>query len=341
MPPLLKSYPKLQKELPYLKLARRSTPINQLKNLQRVTGNPYLYIKRDDSGGTVYGGNKVRKLEFLLGDALRQKSKSVITFGAAGSNHALATSIYAAQAGFKSTSILFPQRNSELIHILDFKSHHAKTSRIIKQITRLDKKEPYVIPPGGSSSLGVVGFVNAAFELRSQIEKGILPEPDVIYLPSGTMGTCAGLLLGLAAAGLKSRVMAVKVTPKQFSNEIRFQKLFSEANVLLNTYDPSFPIFSFPHTKARLRQGFLGRGYGIPSRAGTEAVRIMKEHEGVNLEGTYTGKTMAALLDDIKNGYLKKKYVLFWNTYNSRNVYKNSENIDYRKLPRSFHIYFK
>jgi D-cysteine desulfhydrase len=196
---------------------------------------------------------------------------------------------------------------------------------------------PKIIPAGGSSPLGALGYVNAAFELLSQINAGLLPEPDFIYVPLGTAGTAVGLMLGLRAANLKSRVISVSVVKKQYATAARIKRLFAATNSMLHAMDQTFPLFSLSTEDIHIRYSYFGGEYARFTEEGLRAARLLYQHEGIKLDGTYTSKAFAALLDDMKKPAMKNK-VLFWNTCNSRDVVKN---VDYRQLGRAFHHYFE
>jgi D-cysteine desulfhydrase len=200
---------------------------------------------------------------------------------------------------------------------------------------------PHLIPPGGSSPLGVAGYVNAALELRNQIENDEMPEPDHIYVACGTMGTAAGLSLGLRAAGLRSRVVSVRVTSGKSANNKRMIGLINKTDTLLHSLDPSFPILEFYDLDADIREGYSGKQYALYTKEGMEAVSLMRECEGIKLDGTYTGKALAALIDDAKTDSLRDRVVLFWNTLNSRDFSEAISNLDYHDLPGSFHRFFE
>ncbi len=351
MIPLFEAYPLLQERLPYVALAELPTPVAQAAALDV----PGLYVKRDDESGGPYGGNKVRKLGFLLGRAQASGARTVLTFGAAGSNHALATAVYAQQLGLRAISLLAPQHNAHGVRRNLLRGHAAGAVLVpcagrgaVARATRAqfaeclarDGRYPCVIPAGGSSPAGTVGFVNAAFELKEQIAAGALPEPGVIYVASGTMGTCIGLLLGLQAAKLRTRVAAVGVTTAPFSSAGRARQLFHTTNAILHEMDGAFPRFDFPEARFSLREDFLGREYGLFSEAGAEAVRRAKA-AGLKLEGVYTGKAFAALLADAAAGALAGETALFWNTYNGRDLGPKIEGLDYHALPQAFHRYFE
>lgn len=363
MIPLFEQYPLLLEKLAYVPLGEFPTPVQKLERLGAELGVSQLYIKRDDLSGKVYGGNKPRKLEFILGNALRSKAKEVITFGGAGSNHALATAIYARQVGLKSISMLMPQPNAQYVrrnllmsyycgaelHLCGAELESVRNMPLVYAATtyqllrhRLKKgRLPHFISPGGSSPLGVTGFINAALELRKQITDGEMPEPEYIYVACGTMGTAAGLILGLRATKLNSRLVSVGVTSGKFVNAREMIKLINKTNSLLHSLDTSFPRFEFSETDVDSRHDYFGKRYALFTDEGMEAVSLMRECEGIKLDGTYTGKTLAALIDDAKSGSLRGKAVLFWNTLNSRDFSDVISSIDYRSLPHTFHRYFE
>lgn len=353
----------MRDKLPYVSLGEFPTPVQRLDALDRNLGMSRFYIKRDDLSGRAYGGNKPRKLEFLLAQALRANAKEVVTFGCAGSNHALSTAIYAQQVGLKSISMLMPQPNAHYVRRNLLMSHYcgaemhlcgaemefrrsvplvflATTYQLIRHRLRIGLF-PQIIPPGGSSPLGTVGFVNAAFELKDQIMRGEMPEPDCIYIACGTMGTVAGLMLGLRAVNLKSRIVSVRVTNEKFVNTEGMLTLIRKTNVLLCSSDPSFPEFQFSGRDIDIRHDFFGQKYALFTEKGMEAIDNMQKNAGIKLDGTYTGKTFAAIIGDAKSGALCDKTVLFWHTLNSKDFTESIANIDYHNLPPSFHRYFE
>lgn len=360
---LFKHYPFLVDKLPYVSLGEFPTPVHELHKLGSNLGIGQLYIKRDDLSSKVYGGNKPRKLEFLLGNALRANVKEVITFGCAGSNHALATAIYAQRLGLRCISMLMPQPNAQYVqrnllmsyycgaelHLCGAALESARSVPLVKmattyQLLRHRLKSgyfPQIILPGGSSPLGAIGFVNAAFELKEQIDRNEAPEPDYVYVATGTMGTAAGLILGLRATGLKTRVLPVRVTGHKLVNTKDMAKLIHKTNSLLHSIDSSFPELDISEKDIDVRHDFYGQQYALFTREGMQAVAKMKELEGIKLDGTYTGKTVAAIIHDAENGKLSNKVVLFWNTLNSRDFGDTISAVDYHDLPQCFHRYFE
>ncbi|MFP4162607.1 MAG: 1-aminocyclopropane-1-carboxylate deaminase/D-cysteine desulfhydrase [Chitinispirillaceae bacterium] len=349
MTPLFKAYPALQKALPLLHLGNFPTPVVHLDKLSQETGKN-IYLKRDDISGEKYGGNKVRKLEFVLGEAKARGAQRVITVGGAGSNHALATAVYATQEGFNTTLMLFDQPNARSVRenlIADlstgaelflnptYESHCRSLKEKIEEYTRKDGKPPFVIPAGGSSVIGTIGFVCAGFELAEQTTEGNLPRFATVYLALGTMGTAAGLLLGLKAAGMNCRVHAVRVVPTVVANRRLFAELFRKTNDFLKKNDPSFPRIELTSEDMIFDDSQFGAGYGIPTAQSQTACRLISDLEGISLDGTYTGKAFASLLETEENAP-----VLFWNTKNSRPL--NLLGVqDYHRLPSPFHHYFE
>lgn len=353
---MFERYPVLKEALPHIALADLPTPVERATKMGEALGLERLYVKRDDLTGREYGGNKVRKLEFLLARAIEKGAKEVMTFGCAGSNHAAATAFYAQKVGLRSISMLLPQPNAHSVRwnlLLSFRCgaelHAYRGARSVAIGVRVQRMRhrlttgvhPETIPAGGSSALGAVGYVNAAFELAGQVDEGQLPEPDRIYVAAGTTGTAAGLILGLRAAGLKSKVVAVRVTGERFANVARILALLVETNMLLHACAPAFPRFSWTEEDVCLRHDMYGGQYALYTEASVASVRLARETEDIRLDGTYTGKAFAALMSDAANKSLEGKTALFWDTYNSRDVSRLIAGVDYHELPRAFHRYFE
>jgi D-cysteine desulfhydrase len=203
------------------------------------------------------------------------------------------------------------------------------------------RKFPYVIPPGGSSPIGAIGYVNAGFELKEQVAKGLMPEPDQVFIPVGTMGTSVGLMLGFRAAGLKSRIVSVRVVDEKFGNKEKFIKLFRKTMELILSLDPSFPLVEINDDDVDIRHNFFGEQYARFTKQGMEAVSLVAKLEGIRLDGTYTGKAMAALIDQVRSHGSINEVNLFWNTYNARDFSDTIRGIEYNQLPRCFHRYFE
>lgn len=352
---LARRYPALAELLPTVPLGTWPTPVQPAAHGVLPGPCAGLWLKRDDRCATPYGGNKVRKLEFLLADALRRGHEAVFTFGVAGSNHALATAIYAQQLGLEAVLLLTPQSNSSFVgrnlklgRWAGARQLHCATeaeanrrARILELHGRGTGPAPYRIPGGGSSPLGAVGFVNAGLELAAQVRAGLIPEPDDLYVALGTMGTAAGLALGLAVAGLRTRLVLVRVVRADIASPQRFRSLYHGAARLLHELDPRFPRAPLDASRIELRHEFIGPGYARFTDEGMAALAFARQAFDIGLEGTYTGKALAALLADLRAGRLANRQVLFWNTYNSQPMPAAAMALDYRELPPPFHRYFE
>jgi len=321
-------------------IATLPTPIEPLPALAEKLGLTRLLIKRDDLTNPVYGGNKVRKLEYLLGAALADDRRAVITTGAYGSNHCLATAVHARALGLEVHVVLSPQEPGPfaaatllahaalgtVMHPVDTWDGHDEVARVASELTARDGVEPYVIPMGGSSPLGVVGYVNAAIEVADQlrelnadIDAADLCDylrPDVIYVAAGTLGTAIGLAIGLAAIGAHTRVIAVRVTPGGVATGEVAEQLAVDTITLLGSIGPAFPSLTYADLNFELRHDFYEPGYGVPTPETEEAVALAAAH-GITLETTYTGKAFAAMVADARAGTLEDSQVLFWDTYSS------------------------
>lgn len=338
--------------LPRQTLAALPTPVEAL---DLDDGRLRCWVKRDDLSGAVYGGNKVRKLEYLLGQAKAQGARKVMTFGTAGSNHALATGIYAQAAGLQSISMLTPQSNARYVarNLLmglraGIEFHAYPDDRAVLRAVpwvrlrhaRKDGRRPMIIAGGGSSPLGTVGFVNAGLELAAQISAGELPAPDLVYVALGTMGTAAGLALGLRVAGIEARMVCVRVVHRRVANPGRFRSLTRATVALLRRADPRFPGLGPDDRNIEFRDEFFGERYARFTPEGMAAIATARAAGGPPLEGTYTGKAFAALLHDHQAGRLAGKNVLFWDTYNSRPFPEDLIDQDPAALPEALQSYF-
>jgi len=350
--PLLERYPALASKLPFIALGDLPTPARQLKTLGDQLDIGELWIKCDDVSAPDYGGNKIRKLEFLLADAIAQGCNTVLTFGGLGSNHALATSLNCRHLGLECVAILTPEPATDAVrrtirYHQQLDTHIEVAKRYVDTRTIADRviaergaNNVYEVPFGGSSWVGALGFVNAAFELSQQIDQGLLPEPDHIYVGCGTAGTTAGLALGLRLAERSIPIEAVQVTPDSIAPEALYRNLYSETIEQLCLLDsaiaPVMPVFA----DSRVRADQLGAGYAIPTAAAHEATQLLATTESVTASLTYTAKVMAALIADTRSGLLAGKRALFWNTFNSHPYPLLEETDNWNELPQALHFLF-
>ncbi len=361
-PLIFKHFPSLAQKLSYISLADLPTPVKQCTTFGNRIGASQLYIKDDGTTGRfagkkrAFGGNKVRKLEFILAEALAHDAQEVVTFGCSGSNHALATAVYAHQLGIKPIAILFDQPNSAtvkrnlLLHLLAktelnhvIRGAYLKAAELFKSRKEKGSSYPYIIPFGGSMPLGVLGYVNAVFELKKQIETGLLPEPEVIFVAAGTSGTSAGILLGLEMTQLSSKLVAIQISPGSKPDIIktRISKLFEETSQFLHTCDENIPEYQYPENRCEILQGFTGKAYGEPTKEALQVAQEFITDEGIPLDPTYTSKACAGMVTYIKERGLQDEPLLFWNTYCGEDYAHITEKLDYHELPGEFYRYFE
>ncbi|MBS7280260.1 MAG: pyridoxal-phosphate dependent enzyme [Candidatus Freyarchaeota archaeon] len=343
LPLLFQEFPKLKDHIPWMPLTR-VTPVQKLKKLGKELDLNELWVKRDDMTSDIYGGNKPRKLEFVLAEALQQKKTKVITYGGTGSNHCLATLLFAKKYGLETILVLWDQPVTAHVQrqLLLFKSLGAQLIHLNEfDYNKLpDQDKIYNIGPGGTSPLGILGYVEAALELKKQVDEGLMPEPELIFVAAGSLGTQAGLELGIRLCGLRSKVMGVRVTAKEFANADLVATYARDSYTLIKDYLGGVPEPDF--RDVTVLDDYAGAEYGAVTQDGLAAIELMKKTEGIQLETTYTGKTLAGLIDYTKKHDLKDTPILFWNTYNSVDVSKYlKRGITYRDLPEVFHKNFK
>lgn len=298
-------------------IGRLPTPVEPTPALGAALGVPNLQVKHDGRTGDAYGGNKVRKLDFLLGDALDRGCTRVFTSGGIGSNHVLATCTYARRVGLRPRAVQFPQPVTEhvrenLLAIAGTEPRltlagselrlplHLLRARIA---ARFDA-DRYYVPPGGSSPVGALGFVEAALELERQVEDGDVPEPDVVVVPASSGGTLAGLTVGLDRTALDTEVVGVRVIERYVLNRWTAARLARRTAALLVDDGRR----DYRRDDVRLVSGYLGDGYGEPTEVGERVQETAAEY-GLTLDPTYTAKAVAAVADRFD-----EERVCYWHT---------------------------
>ncbi len=303
---LFRRYPALQQYLPWTPLGRFPTRIDSVAIEGRDGRTRTILVKRDDLSAGLYGGNKVRKLEYLLAEARRRQSMRLITVGAAGSHHALATTAHGRAAGFEVTIVLFPQPLTP--HVRNILLMDQALGADIRWLARMEmvpvamlqariahrRERPFVIAPGGSDALGTMGWVDAGLELAEQIQRGECPKPTVIHVAAGTLGTAGGLAIGLTLAGLDVPIAATRITSRLVTNERALASLVRGAAGILQRAGIAVPVERALRT-VELRHEQIGRGYGKPTEAGAQATAAFAA-AGLRLDDTYTAKAAADLL---------------------------------------------
>ena len=346
--PLASRFPALNDALPRLSLATLPTPVG-VRDCTVDGADHQVTIKYDNLTGERYGGNKVRKLEYIFPLANARQCSRIATFGAAGSNHALATAIYARASGFDCTCFLSHQAKTSLVadtlrahlqlgtELVRYGGAYAQRLATLREY--LWGRRAWVIPMGGSSWLGTVGFVVAGLELAEQLHSGEAPVPDRLYVGSGTMGTAAGIALGLALAGVDTEVQAVRVSDVSIMNREALDRLVCKTAMMLRRHDESIPADLADSVRIRIRDECFAPGYAQGTALTDEAIAFARGAFDLELETTYTGKTMAALISDWRSGEAGSA-PLYWHTYNSAKIDVGKE-VNMDALPDEFRRYFE
>ena len=347
---LVNAYPALSGKLRKVTLANLPTPVGTGK-VPTAAGRRDISIKYDNLTSSYYGGNKLRKLEYLLQRAIDKRAKRVATFGSVASNHALATALYAQRLDLGCTCLLSHQVKSPAViavlrlllrcnaEIVRYGGDYHSRIETMRQHVR--GRRSWVIPLGGSSWLGTVGYVAAGLEFADQVSTGEIHAPARIYVATGTMGSAAGLALGLALAGVQSEVQAVRVSPEEIMNRQRLDQLMAKTAVMLNRLDTSIPADMHRRARIKVRHEFYGAGYARSTPATDAAIDVARDALDLDLEPTYTGKAMAALLHDAGTAEHRDASLMFWNTYNSNPLpAPHSSAVDFGQLPAEYLRYF-
>ncbi|HVL81471.1 MAG TPA: pyridoxal-phosphate dependent enzyme [Actinomycetota bacterium] len=316
--------------LDLLPLAQVPTPVEEV-DLSGVLGRPAAraWLKREDRSGAEMGGNKVRKLEWLLGAAIARGSRSVVTSGGVGSNHALATAYHAAEAGLEAHLAIFPHHVSDgsrrtlramcsMAAGVTFCPSDLLVPVVLAGVAgrlRVSGRRPSVIVPGGSQPVGTVGAVDLGLELAEQVAAGELDAPDAVFVPFGSGGTSVGLALGLQAGGVRCPVFAVRVYPLPLTSRAWLRTLAAGTVRLLRSAGAEMPA---PDTRLlRVVGDQLGAGYAEPTEA-AGAAREVGRALGIALEATYSGKAFAAFLDAAGSPAWRGRNLVFVLTYDAR-----------------------
>lgn len=293
------------------RIATLPTPLQHLPRLSQQLGGPQLYIKRDDLTGLAFGGNKTRKLEYLVADACAKGATHLITAGGIQSNHVRQTSAAARLAGMQAELVLQcpvtdpePQGNYLIDRLLDARCHIIPADGDVNQgmedlaiKLREAGQVPYVIPVGGSSPVGALGYVSAMLELNEQLWDQGIPATH-LYHAGGSGGTQAGIVLGARLYGGEYDVCGVAVSGTSEQKIERASELVNETAALLGVANP------VTSDDLRVDDSQVGEGYGIPTEATLEAMKLLAMSEAILLDPVYTGKAFAGMIADIRNGAL-------------------------------------
>ncbi|MGB5580295.1 MAG: D-cysteine desulfhydrase [Woeseia sp.] len=324
---------------PRVSLAHLPTPLEHLPRLSKHLGGPDIYVKRDDCTGLGTGGNKTRKLEFLMADALKNNATAIITQGAVQSNHARQTAAAACKLGMK-CALVFEKRVGDAPesyrtsgNVLLDRIFGASISEVEKgsdmnaamlkvaDEMKTQGERPYIIPGGGSNPIGALGYVDCALELLGQANRSGLAIDHVVHA-TGSAGTQAGLIVGLKATHSDVPLLGIGVNAPQEIQEDKVWKLALETAEYIGA----------PEVVQRkdivANCDYVGQGYGIPTEGMNEAVLLLARLEGLLFDPVYSGKGLAGMIDQIRNGMLRDAHkVVFVHTGGTAGLFGYSEQL--------------
>ena len=301
---------------PKLQFAHLPTPVEAMPRLTAALKGPHLLVKRDDQTGLAFGGNKTRKLEYLLADAREKGAQTLITAGAVQSNHCRQTVAAAARFGLDCILVLFgdppdpPDGNHLLHHLLGaeivFTTRDSIEQRLeaTLELARVEGRKPYLIPYGGSNPVGAMGYVNAMLELTEQDV-----HPDWIVFPSSSGGTQAGMLVGAQVSGYKGKILGISVDEPEAVLKPRVADLATATAAYIGKD------WTFTSEDVLVNDAYTGEGYAVMGVPEIDAIRLFAKQEALLLDPVYTGRAAAGLIDLIRKGYFEpSETVLFWHT---------------------------
>ena len=310
------------KKYPKASLGFFPTPVERLLSLSKYLGGPQISIKRDDQSGLALGGNKTRKLEYIIGDAIAQGADTVITAGASQSNHCRQTAAAAAKCGLECHLLLGGEEpecvngNLLLDKLFGCWIHWAGEHRKGEDITALTKqlaaagKKPYVIPYGGSNELGAIALCEAMKELQVQNTEGT--QYSHIVFASSSGGTQAGLILGKRVTAMNGQLIGINIDKDEINQHSLAEQVLRLANSASNMTGVEG---DFTEKDVILNSDYIGGGYGVMGEIENEAITITAKQEGILLDPVYPGRAMGGLIDMIRNNKITSNdNVLFWHT---------------------------
>ena len=303
---------------PRLRFAHLPTPLEPMENLSRLLDGPNIWVKRDDCTGLAGGGNKTRKLEFLMADAEQQGADTIITQGAVQSNHARQTAAIAAKLGYECYLLLENRTGSDDPDFLangnvllddiynarlsDFPAGTDMNQEMLSlaEELRVAGKKPYIIPGGGSNRIGALGYVNAAYELVGQCNDQGLKVDHIVHA-TGSTGTQAGLVTGLTAIHSGIDLMGISVRAPKEAQEENVYRLACETAEFIGSSA------ALNRSDVVANSDYVGEGYGMPTDGMIEAVEMTARHESILLDPVYSGKAMAGLIDLVRQGFYRRE----------------------------------
>jgi D-cysteine desulfhydrase len=310
----------LTDRLPRVRLGQLPTPLHEMPRLSRALGGPRLFVKRDDQTGLATGGNKTRKLEFIVGEALRRDADTLIALGAVQSNHVRQTAAAAAACGLKCIAVLggdappVATGNLLLDHLLGARIVFAgkrDREQVAEEIATSETaagRHPYLIPYGGSDEVGAAGFVAALEELKAQLDE-IRLRADRVVFASSSFGTQAGLCVGAKSLGFEARLVGIAIDSTRAELQAAVAGIAAPLAARIG-----LPASLAPH-EVIAYDAYVGGGYAVLGPPEREAIELTARNEGILLDPVYTGRAMAGLIDLVRRGeFGAGETIVFWHT---------------------------
>jgi D-cysteine desulfhydrase len=325
-PLLFDAFPALAEVVPWLPLAHVPTPVDSCTAIESWLDRGGVFMKRDDLVSPLYGGNKVRRYEFLLADARRRGATRIVTAGGLASTQAMATVLFGRELGFDVCVVLFDQpwtkfaresllgfasSSAEIVHGGGYVMTAARTWAALRR-----SRGSYLVLPGAASPLANLGYIDAMLELASQVERGEAPKPDVIVLPTGSSGTLAALALGAAHLGWDTEIVGVRITTPIACNRFTVDRIVAQTDRFLARHEPRWRSMR-GNVRYSLWGDALGKGYGFPTAESIDGARQVEKLIGAPGEVTYSGKALAALRSFGALPGNRDRTILLWNTLSS------------------------
>jgi len=323
-------FPALRETVPHVRLGTPPSPVRLLPELAPGPG-PEVWLKDDGAYGAPHGGNKVRKLEWILPDVEARGRRTIVTVGGLATNHGLATAVWGRRRGLSTALALVDQPFDD--HVRDqlerirrsgarvyrtrgtYRTYLAAPWILLRHSDLRRGRLPYFLTVGGSSPLGCLGYVEAALELADQVARGELPEPSHVVVALGSGGTAAGLAAGLRLAGLRTRVAGVIVNDRTPVDPRTVARLATRALVLMRSRGADVAVEAIAPGDLDCERDWLGAGYGHRTPAAEHVREVAWRRESLQLDPVYTAKAVAGLLELRERGAFGGGPVLYWHTY--------------------------
>lgn len=327
-PLLFDALPDLAREVAWRPLATLPTPVQRIESAARWLGRDDLWMKRDDLASPLYGGNKVRRYELVLAEAERRGARRIVTAGGIASTQVMATALFGRALGLEVRVVVYDQpitRFAKEALLADVSAgaeliwgggYLTTALRTIDALMRGRRDKNFLVLPGASDPIANLGYVDAMLELAQQVERGELPRPDAIVLPTGSSGTLAALALGAAWLGWDTEIVGVRIAPLLATNRVTVGAVVAATDRYIGARDRRW---KKQRGSARwsLYHGAIGPGYGHPTPESVDAIEQVRALTGAEGEVTYSGKALAGLRAIAADPRWRGKNLLLWNTLSS------------------------